>query len=392
MTKFTRSKIRYWVAISVMALFATIDSSATLRPRARMDKEVQAAVNQGGNAKVRVIVRTNRGSRAALRTAFGLRANFKIKREMGRLSALAMELPQNAIDGMLRTPGVLSVSIDAPIQGQQAVMPITGELLQQTLGVPASGHTGAGVGIAIVDSGIAPSADFGSRITAFYDFTQGGISTQPYDDYGHGTHVAGLAAGSGAMSSGLYKGVAPDANLIGLKVLTGAGGGYTSDVIAAIEFATANKAALGIDIMNLSLGHPPFEPAATDPLVEAVDNASAAGIVMIVSAGNVGTNPTTGIVGYGGILSPGNARSAITVGSADTNYTVERTDDRIMPYSSRGPSWFEGYAKPDVIAPGHRLAAPAAPGAFLPTTYPNLVLSNGNYLRLTGTSMAAAVT
>ena len=120
---------------------------------------------------------------------------------MGLMSALAMELPKGAIDAMSRTPGVVSISIDAPIQGQQAVMPITGTLLQQTLGVTApGGFTGQGVGIAIVDSGIAPSADFGSRITAFYDFTQGGIATAPYDDFGHGTHVAGLAAGNGSMS------------------------------------------------------------------------------------------------------------------------------------------------------------------------------------------------
>src|SRR5204863_9337463 len=128
------------------------------------------------------------------------------------------------------------------------------------------------------------------------------------------------------------------------------------------------------------------------PLVEAVNNASAAGIIVVVSAGNVGMNPDTGLVGYGGVLSPGNARSAITVASEDTNNTVERTDDHILPYSSRGPTSYDGYAKPDIAAPGHKLAAPAAPGSTLVNQHPNLVLANGKYLRLTGTSMAAAVT
>jgi hypothetical protein len=126
----SRSSIRWWVAVSVMALVASIDPSAAQRPRARMDKEVQAAVNNGGTAKVRVIVRVEPRNRKALRDSFGRRANHKVRRELGGMSALAMELPQNAIDGMSRTPGVLSVSIDAPIAGQQAVMPITGELLQ----------------------------------------------------------------------------------------------------------------------------------------------------------------------------------------------------------------------------------------------------------------------
>jgi len=115
------------------------------------------------------------------------------------------------------------------------------------------------------------------------------------------------------MSNGQYEGVAPAAHLIGLRVLDDSGSGSTSDVIAAIEFATANKAALGIDVMNLSLGHPPYESAATDPLVQAVQAATQAGIVMVVSAGNAGVNPTTGLVGYAGLLAPGNAPNAITV-------------------------------------------------------------------------------
>ena len=124
------------------------------------------------------------------------------------------------------------------------------------------------------------------------------------------------------MSGGQYAGVAPNARLIGLRVLNNVGNGSTSDVIAAINFAIANKSALGIDILNLSLGHPVFEAAATDPLVQAVEAASRAGILVVVSAGNVGVNPVTGQVGYAGILVPGNAPSAFTVASAKTQGTV----------------------------------------------------------------------
>ena len=306
-------------------------------------------------------------ARGASRPAARSSANTRV------LSALTMEMSTAEIDALARTPGVLSVSVDAPVKAH--TVPVTdGALLQQTLGyVAADGLTGAGVGVAIIDSGLSASADFAGRITAFYDFTlpQGGaVSRPPTDPYGHGTHVAGLVGGNGAQSNGLYKGVAPGVSLIGLRVLGADGSGYTSDVIEAIEFATANRVALGIDVLNLSLGHMPYESAATDPQVLAVNAATAAGLVVVVSAGNDGINPATGLPGYAGIVSPGNAASALTVGASHTMGTDTRADDEIGPYSSRGPTWYEGLAKPDVVAPGHKMVAPYAPGSLLGVTNP----------------------
>jgi serine protease AprX len=173
-----------------------------------------------------------------------------------------------------------------------------------TLGLEPTSGVGTGVGVAVIDSGINNSSEFYGRIKAFYDFTQGGIATTPSDAFGHGTHVASLIAGSGYRSAGTIRGVAPGANLIGLKVLDANGQGNTSDVISAIEFAIQNKNALGIDIINLSLGHPPLEANATDPLVQAVEQAAQAGIIVVTAAGNFGTNPNTGQMGYAGITSP----------------------------------------------------------------------------------------
>ena len=102
--------------------------------------------------------------------------------------------------------------------------------------------------------------------------------------------------------------------------------------------------ALGINIINISLGHPPYESAATDPLVQAVEAASRAGTIVVVSAGNVGVNPQTHKIGYGGILSPANAPSAIAVCAGKTMGTIDPTDDLIANYSSRGPSWYDGFA------------------------------------------------
>src|SRR4030095_12493844 len=108
----------------------------------------------------------------------------------------------------------------------------------------------------------------------------------------------------------------------------------------ALEYVTANKARLGVQIVNLSLGHPIFAPASDDPLVAAVERATDAGLIVVASAGNFGINQKTGQPGYTGITSPGNAPSALTVGATDTKNTTTRADDAVAPYSSRGPSWF----------------------------------------------------
>jgi serine protease AprX len=291
-------------------------------------------------------------------------------------------------------PGVAGISTDAVIRphnissGWARLLPTQDvQRLRRTLGLGAFPEGGRGVGIAVIDSGIAPVPDLAGRITAFHDFTAGGIATWPSDEYGHGTHVAGLIAGSGALSFGAHAGIAPDARLIGLKVLDASGSGYTSDVIAAIDFAIANRRSLGIDIINLSLGHPILEPAATDPLVQAVERASAAGIVVVTSAGNNGQSRDQR-PGFGGISSPGNAPSALTVGAFDTRHTLDRGDDVVPSFSSRGPTWFDGDIKPDVVAPGVTLQATSNPASTLARS----TRTAGAYLTLSGTSMASAVT
>src|SRR5207237_5540590 len=132
---------------------------------------------------------------------------------------------------------------------------------------------------------------------------------------------------SGAISGGAYAGVAPGIKFLSLRVLNKNGAGKTSDVIAALQFAIANRAVFGIRIINLSLGHPIYESATTDPLVKAVEAAVRCGIVVVVASGNYGVNPQTGLAGYAGITSPGNAPSALTGGAASNAGTVQRTDD-----------------------------------------------------------------
>ena len=361
------------------------------RASAKLDRLLTARVRGGDSATQRVIIRTTSNGVDGLTTGLE-RDGHSVLRRHRKINALTARVPVAALEGLSRNPSVLSISIDAVVTAAQTSWEDSEDsTLRGTLGLPLQWPSGRRVGIAVIDSGLAPGLEFGDRIDAFYDFTQGGIEAPPTDDYGHGTHVAGLIAGSGDSTwSKRYRGVAPRARLIGLKVLDQNGAGYASDVINAIEFATANKDQLGINVINLSLGHPIHEPAATDPLVQAVEAAVRAGIVVVTSGGNYGVSPATGLPGYAGILSPGNAPSAITVGSVKSFETKTRTDDRVAPYSSRGPTWYDGMAKPDLVAPGHGLVSAAAQSSTLYTNNPAIRVGN-SYLRLSGTSMAAGV-
>lgn len=251
--------------------------------------------------------------------------------------------------------------------------------------------SGKGVGVAIVDSGInANHAALAGKVVAAVSFATGEPSTN--DLFGHGTHVAGIVAGQETSVTPLYKGgVAPGAQLINVKVLNGTGGGYTSDVLAGIQWTIANRAKYGIKVMNLSLGHPVVEACVTDPLCIAVEKAVASGIVVVVSAGNNGKN-AAGQEVFASITTPGVAPSAITVGALTTWGTVTRDDDTIATYSSRGPTRFELNIKPDVVAPGNKIISLEAENANLFKQNPNLHVAgskNNAYAMMSGTSMAA---
>jgi len=380
---------RFHVA-SVSFLFALAAVSAYAQPPQRkadkLDEVLSRSVRAGESDTKRVIIRTISDGLPSL-TGNLKGKGHAVLRTHRSIHALTARVPATALKSLSQLPYVESISVDAVVKASQYSWEWT---LRGSLGLPLYTPGGDGIGVAVVDSGIEQGSDFDDRIVAFHDFTEGGRAESPSDDYGHGTHVAGLIAGDGSLSNRRYRGVAPRARLIGLKVLDQNGAGYTSDVINAIEFATANKDQLGIDVINLSLGHPILEPAATDPLVQAVEAAARAGIIVVAAAGNYGVSPQTGQPGYAGILSPGNAPSAITVGSVRTFDTDRRSDDRVAEYSSRGPTWYEGAAKPDLVAPGHGLVSVAARSSSLYQNNGSLRVGK-YYLRLTGTSMATAV-
>jgi serine protease AprX len=366
----------------------------------KIDRALDALLtNEPGVETARVIIRTRDSrSRESLKNRLQAHGD-RIEADHASIEAFTATVHFADLRALADDPATEAVSIDAVVTAHQAAASslLGTELLPDSSATPS---TGAGVRVAVIDSGLELTNDlFENRLLGFYDLTRNDqiVAAPPYDDYGHGTHVAGLIAGSGANSNGFYAGLAPAASVLAVKVLDNDGAGYTSDVIQAIDFILANRKALRIDVINLSLGHPIFESAATDPLVLAVERATRAGIVVVVAAGNYGRDPTTGLPAYAGITSPGNAPSAITVGALDTKDTIDRGDDTIPIYSSRGPTWYDAYAKPDLVAPGHRLVSVAALESTLYRSYANLrvVGKTGDlarYFRLSGTSMATAVT
>ena len=251
--------------------------------------------------------------------------------------------------------------------------------------------TGAGIGVAVIDSGIAAfHPDLFLRIAGFKDFVNG-YNDCPYDDYGHGTHVAGLVGGSGFAgtftgASRNYRGVAPATHFVGLKVLDANGVGRISDVIAALDWCIANKERYNLRVVNLSLSASVTGPAASDPLCQAAERAVDAGLVVIASAGNNG-----GL--YGTVGAPGNDPKVITVGASNTRGTKARGNDQITSFTGRGPTAYDVLIKPDIVAPGNDLVSLRAPGATIDTLYAaqTRVASSVYYSRLTGTSMSAAL-
>ncbi len=223
---------------------------------------------------------------------------------------------------------------------------------------------GSGIKIAIVDSGIdCTHADL-NKVVAWGDFVNGNQSC--YDDNGHGTHVASIAAGTGAASGGKYKGVAPGASLIGAKVCDVSGGCASSWIISGIEFAVNN----GADVISMSLGCGP--DCRNTPLEEAVKKAIAKNVTVVIAAGNEGPN-------YFTIATPALVREAIAVGATGK-------DDSLPYFSSRGPT-DEFLVKPDVTASGVYICAANAPGSTL-DGYSLKTCDDDDYISLSGTSMA----
>jgi serine protease AprX len=286
----------------------------------------------------------------------------KINLELKLIPSLAVELSHSALEEIARSRWVKRIWFDAPVKVclDVAVPAIGGA------GAQKNGATGAGVVVAVIDTGIFPHPDLinpENRIIAWNDLI--GKNESPYDDDGHGTHVAGIIAGNGGLSRGRFTGIAPQALLVGVKALDKTGTGEVSTVISGIEWCLKQRSALNIKIINLSLGTTAQESFRTDPLCRALSTAWREGIVVCTAAGNQGPDSGT-------ITSPGINPLIITVGNINDQQTLSGTDDQIDNSSSRGPT-IDNIVKPDLLAPGTKITS---------------LGNKRDYRTLSGTSMA----
>ena len=320
-------------------------------------------------------------------------------RQLPIIDGQAATVPNSSLLALADSDLVRHVALDRLIVGatERTGITVGATAVRQELGLD-----GSGVRIAVIDSGVAPGEDdladpslTGSqRIDRFVDFV-GGLA-EPYDDYGHGTHVAGIIAGNGFDSSGARSGLAPGSRLVILKALDGTGQGRISNVIAALDYAVAHSSELNIRIINLSVGAGVYESYDADPLTIATKRAVDAGIVVVAAAGNAGRD-AQGRTQYGAIAAPGNAPWVVTVGASSHMGTTDRADDTMATFSSRGPTPVDRGAKPDLVAPGVGIDSLSAPDSLLYQSMPAYLLSGTvptpylPYLSLSGTSMAAPV-
>jgi serine protease AprX len=317
------------------------------------------------------------------------------------IHGLVLELPNNLLKKL--SDKVFRVHLDRPIKSHiyRTSVTVGARTVQESLGL-----TGKGIGIAVIDSGITTWHDdltnktttlfpYGNqRVRKFVDFVNG--RTAPYDDNGHGSHVAGIIAGNGYDSKGEKVGIAPDANIISLKVLDAHGTGTISNIIAALNWVAANATTYNIKVVNMSIGAGIYESYWTDPLTLATRKITDKGITVVAAAGNMGKD-AQGRLQYGAITAPGNAPWVLTVGASSTNGTLTRNDDKMADYSSSGPTMFDFDSKPDIVAPGTGTVSLAVPGSyFYALKAQNLLdgkisLGSKPYLTLSGTSMSAPV-
>ncbi|MGZ4260842.1 MAG: S8 family peptidase [Solirubrobacteraceae bacterium] len=368
-------------------------SSATLDPR------IGTLAARHPSRVIEAIVQFKAGVAAVAQRADIARVGGRVTGNLHIINGVAAKLTASDAGRLASSGDVHAVSLNTAIATQDAPDAVDLDTtFNHTLGSSALWHlpvglTGRGVGVAVIDTGIDGNlpdfrdASGKSRVIATA-VTNPNANTV-MDTYGHGTHVAGIIAGNSDYRSqsdplrGKFAGVAPDANLISVKVSDDSGNATVLDVIYGLQFAVDHQKTYNIRVVNMSLDSTTPQSYKLDPLDAAVESAWFHGLVVVVAAGNRGTAPDA--VQY----APANDPYVVTVGAVDGNDTITPRDDVIASWSSRGTTQ-DGFDKPDVNAPGARIVSVLAPNSTFATQCPSCII-DGQYITAGGTSMAAAM-
>jgi len=379
------------VAVVALPVFA-VPASAAPGP-ARLDDEVSQRLQITADAQtIPVIVE---GSADGDGTGRALRAETRVRSGGGivvgsssLLGASVAELTPAQIRALAADPLVGRIHIDSEVKATDVAEPDatpgggTPIVFQAAIGATdawKAGFTGQGVTVAILDTGIDNTTSvFGARVKARVDLVDP-AHPAPGDPAGHGTHLAGIvAAGRDAPSPG----IAPDADLVSVRVLDKNGSSRLSTVIRGLEWVIAHKSALGIRVVVMALGAPTHGGYQQDPLAGVAEIAWRSGLVLVTAAGNDGPGART-------IETPGIDPLVLTVGASDDNGTVSAADDSIPFWSSVGPTT-DGLAKPELVAPGRKIVSVRVPGSTLDVQNPTHV-EGPTTIRFSGTSESTAV-
>jgi serine protease AprX len=365
---------RLGIALAAALALLTAGSPALSRP---------APAGQPVNVLVRAVAPASGVAERVVRAVGGT-----VTQELPIVGGFSAKVPSKSVRFLRSIPGVIKDVTDGGTihfegsYGQNSG--VASAVYPTVIGADKAwraGWTGSGIGVAVIDTGINATGDLAGKVVHSEDFSGDGDNV---DHFGHGTFIGGLIAGSGAASMGQVKGVAPNANLIALKIAGANGASDITHVMAALQWAVSFKNDYNIKVINLSLGTDSTQDYRIDPLNAAVEKAWQAGIVVVVSASNAGPNPGT-------ITKPADDPFVVTVGAVRDNTTTNPNDDTVADFSGAGPTASNGLPKPDLAAPGGSVVSSRAVGSTVDNDFPSARVGTA-YFKGSGTSFASAIT
>jgi serine protease AprX len=371
-----------------MALLATALLLPTGHARASHHAARPAGLDPGlstvGHAAQRVVVTGVGDAAEAVRHVGG-----QVTASLPIVNGVAAEVEADDLERLARDPAVSAVTANRQARFEDFVYDATTTAsnfarTSQATAAWAGGNLGQGVGVAVIDTGVSPMADFTGRLVHGPDLSGEGTTV---DSFGHGTVMAGLIAGSGADSAtrlgGAFTGIAPRAHVVAVKAAGRNGAVDVSTILQAMHWVSAYRDQFDIRVLNLSWGVPSTQLPTLDPLNYAVERLWGEGIVVVVAAGNSGPS-------YGTVTKPGDDPVVLTVGALDDHGDADPLNDDVPDWSSKGPT-AASVTKPDVIAPGRTVIASRSYGSAIEQGYPDAAVAP-SYIRGSGTSQATAVT
>jgi serine protease AprX len=368
--------------LSLLAGPAVVSTAATTSSAANLDPGLQ----QSSGHSARVIVSGRPGALQAVTRAV-LAAHGTQLRPLPIVDGVSATVPSTQLAALAASPAVSAVTANRDVQLAGAAWDdsTSGSAYAWNSGATSvwqsAGTRGAGISVAVLDTGVSAVNDLAGRVMPGPDLS--GENNNAVDSYGHGTVMAGIIAGNGADSQPSPRtGVAPAAQIISVKVAGANGSTDVSTVLAGLSWVGAFKDTYNIRVLNLSWGVPSTQDPRIDPLNYAVERLWTLGVTVVAAAGNSG--PLTGT-----ILKPGDDPLVITAGAYDDKGDSGLTNDAVPAWSSQGPT-SRGVAKPDVVAPGRTLVATRAPGSTVETNNPRALVAP-SYIKGSGTSEATAV-